>query len=61
MLVTDDDAPPTRAPSMMQVMATPVRKGEMGRPILAKQMPVMVLESNEETEQPDVTGLAATR
>ena len=61
LLVTDDDAPPTRAPSMMQVMATPVRKGEMGRPILAKQVPVMVLESNEETEQPDVTGLAATR
>lgn len=61
LLVTDDDAPPTRAPSMMQVMATPVRKGEMGRPILAKQVPVMVLESNEETEQPDVTGIAATR
>ena len=61
LLVTDDDAPPTRAPSMMQVMATPVRKGEMGRPILAKQMPVMVLESNKEAEQPDVTGLAATR
>ncbi len=50
LLVTDSDAPPTRMPSMMQVLATPVRKGEMGRPILAKQMPVMVLESNEETE-----------
>ena len=61
LLVTDSDAPPTRTPSMMQVLATPVRKGEMGRPILAKQMPVMVLESNEDTEQPDVTGPAATR
>ena len=61
LLVTDDDAPPTRAPSMMQVMATPVRKGEMGRPILAKQMPVMVLEANDDTEPPDVSGPAATR
>jgi hypothetical protein len=61
LLATDADAPPTRTPNTMRVLATPVRKGEMGRPIVVKEMPVMVLSPNKETDPPDVTGPSATR
>ncbi len=61
LLATDKGARPTRTPAQARVLATPVRKGEMGRPIVVKELPVMVLRRTEEIDQPDVARPAATR
>ena len=61
LLATDKGARPTRTPAQARVLATPVRKGEMGRPIVVKELPVMVLQRTEEIDQPDAAGVAATR
>ena len=61
LLATDEGAPATRTPAHARVLATPVRKGEMGRPIVVKELPVMVLPRTEEIDQPNAVGVAATR
>ena len=61
LLATDKGARPTRTPAQARVLATAVRKGEMGRPIVVKELPVMVLQRTEEIDQPDAAGVAATR
>ena len=61
LLATDKGAPATRTPAHARILATPVRKGEMGRPIVVKELPVMVLQRTEEIDQPNAVGVAATR
>ena len=61
LLATDKGAHATRTPAHARVLATPVRKGEMGRPIVVKELPVMVLQRTEEIDQPNAVGVAATR
>ena len=61
LLATDEGAPATRTLAHARVLATPVRKGEMGRPIVVKELPVMVLPRTEEIDQPNAVGVAATR
>ena len=61
LLATDKGARPTRTPSNARVLATAVRNGNMGRPIVVKELPVMVLRRTEEIDQPNAAGLSATR
>ena len=61
LLAVDKGAPSTRMPVQARVLATPVRKGEMGRPVVVKELPVMVLRRNEDIDHSDVAVPTATR